>query len=136
MKSLEILENQNIANIFLDVAEEFIKEITNGVKVNKEIKEDIQIICNIISEVGSRVADKMQESLLPIKKDLEVLEIIIKKNVDIKGLKHTLKGFYKTMEEVLFSYNLYFKAKDEEDLTLEELLKLKKWLEEIQNETK
>lgn len=73
-----------------------------------------------------------------IKQDLEILEIIRKKDVSMLGLKQTLYGFYagiyKRMEEVLFDYNIYHTIKDGLHLTMEELLKLKQWLEENENE--
>lgn len=131
MKSLEILENETIANIFLDTAEEFIKDITKGLKINKETKEDIQIICNIISEFGSRVADKIQKSLFPIKQDLEVLEIIYKKEVDIGYIKDLVKRF-RDNDYILERYNATWDIVNH--LTMEELLKLKQWLEEHENE--
>lgn len=85
------------------------------------------------NEISMNKFSRKLEGNKQIKQDLEALEIIKKKNIDIKGLKHTLKGFiegiYKTMEEVLNSYNLYFQSM-EEYLTLEELLKLKQWLED------
>ena len=119
MKSLEILENETIANIFLDTAEEFIKDITKGLEINKEAKEDIQIICNIISEFGSRVADKIQKSLFPIKKDLEILEILqvlILHNGKSVGYKGIISDF-----EVMFRLG---------KITKEQLDKIKQWLEE------
>ena len=70
-----------------------------------------------------------------IKQDLEVLEIIRKKSVYLRELKHILRGFrekiYTTMEEVLVGYNLYVTRENE--LTMEELLKLKQWLEKEEN---
>ena len=66
-----------------------------------------------------------------IKQDLEVLEIITNKNVSLKDLKLYIQGFveggFETIEVVLWSYNLI--RKEEQQLTLEELLKLKQWLE-------
>ena len=43
----------------LEVAEEFIKEISSGLEIDGEVKEDLQIVCNIISEFGSRVVDRI-----------------------------------------------------------------------------
>ena len=72
-----------------------------------------------------------QKKLQQIKDDLEVLEIIKNKNVILKDLKFSIQGFiqgaFETMEVVLWSYNLI--RKEEEQLTMEELLKLKQWLE-------
>lgn len=70
--------------------------------------------------------------LYQIKQDLEVLEIIRKKEVKLKDLKLSIQGFiegaFETIEKVLWSYN--FALMEEKHLTLEELLKLKQWLEE------
>ena len=69
-----------------------------------------------------------------IKQDLEVLEIIRKKNVRIGEIKYYLKEFKEgisisvtKIEDVLIEYNKGVALEDE--LTLEELLKLKQWLE-------
>ena len=53
------MNKEELANLMLDVAEEFIKYITKDLEINKETKEDIQIICNIISEFGSRCVDRI-----------------------------------------------------------------------------
>lgn len=64
---------------------------------------------------------------LKIKQDLEVLEIIYKKNVDVKNLRIYTKTFSHD-KDLLSAYNV---GLDEEyHLTMEELLKLKQWLEE------
>ena len=60
-----------------------------------------------------------------IKEDLEVLEIIRKKEVSIFELKYAFKN-RRNDEEVLYFYNWGKDAK----LTMEELLKFKQWLEE------
>lgn len=62
-----------------------------------------------------------------IKQDLEVLEIIIKKEVNIEILKFLLEKYDGV--KALEIYNL-----DNINLTMEELLKLKQWLEENENE--
>ena len=76
--------------------------------------------------------DALKNTLNQVKQDLEVLEIIKNKNVNLKDLKHTLQGFKKgvftTMEDVLVAYNLFVIRENE--LTMEELLKIKQWLEE------
>lgn len=61
-------------------------------------------------------------SLQQIKEDLEVLEIIKNKLVDVNILKMLLIGF--PLEHVLEMYN-----QDHFKITMEELLKLKQWLE-------
>ena len=53
------MNREELANLMLDVAEEFIKDITKDLEMDKSTKEDIQIICNIISEFGSRVVDRI-----------------------------------------------------------------------------
>lgn len=53
------MNKEQLANLMLDVAEEFIKDITKDLEMDKSTKEDIQIICNIISEFGSRVVDRI-----------------------------------------------------------------------------
>ena len=65
-------------------------------------------------------------TLEKIKQYLEVLEIIRKKRVDMKLLAMFFVAL--TTNEILFSYNSNCGYEDEK-LTLEELLKLKQWLE-------
>lgn len=55
------MNREELANLMLDVAEEFIKDITKDLEMDKSAKEDIQIICNIISEFGSRKEGIMWE---------------------------------------------------------------------------
>lgn len=55
------MTRDELADLMLDVAEEFIKDVTKDLEITKENKDDIQIICNIISEFGSRVVDKIYE---------------------------------------------------------------------------
>lgn len=62
-----------------------------------------------------------------IKADLEVLQIIKKKNVDIKNLRIYIKTFGHD-KDLLSAYNVGLN--EEYHLTMEELLKIKKWLEE------
>ena len=66
-----------------------------------------------------------------IKQDLEVLEIIRNKRVDMKLFAMFCVAL--TNEEILFSYNSNCSYEDEK-LTMEELLKLKQWLEENEND--
>ena len=67
------------------------------------------------------------DGLQQIQQSLEVLEIIRKKRVDMKLLAMFFVAL--TTNEILFSYNSNCGYEDEK-LTLEELLKLKQWLEE------
>ena len=64
-----------------------------------------------------------------IKQDLEALEIIRKKKVDVYYLHALLKNG--EVDVVLNRYNIYAR---EGALTMEELIKLKQWLEENDNE--
>ena len=53
------MTKEQLVNLILEVGEEFIKDITKDLEIDKETKEDIQIICNIISEFGSRIVDRI-----------------------------------------------------------------------------
>lgn len=64
-----------------------------------------------------------------IQQDLEVLEIIRKKKVDVPLLERIIKG-HSFDQAILDIYNLATNSQ----LTMEELLKIKKWLEENENE--
>lgn len=73
-----------------------------------------------------------------IKQDLEVLELITNKNVRIGEIKYYLNGIKEgnfvtitTIEDVLVEYNK--EVISEHELTLEELLKIKQWLEVNEN---
>ena len=71
-----------------------------------------------------------------IKQDLEVLEIIKNKNVDLKMFKRLYKEEYMptlSCNRFLYVYN-WTRGLGESELTMEELLKLKQWLEVNENE--
>ena len=93
-----------------------------------------------IKELGDILGNEISlEELQQIKQDLEVLEIIDKKNVRIGEIKYYLKEFKEgisisitKIEDVLIEYNKGVALEDE--LTMEELLKLKQWLEVNENE--
>ena len=68
-----------------------------------------------------------EEHFEKIKQDLEVLEIIRKKRVNVGDLVHVFR-VCDADEKGLEFYNAYIK--DETKLTLEELIKIKQWLEE------
>jgi len=76
------------------------------------------------------------DELFIIRKDLEILEIIRKKKVDIKLLISS--PFTMSNEKILEIYNKNMRLKylngEKYQLTLEELLKLKQWLEENKND--
>lgn len=70
-----------------------------------------------------------KEQLETIKKDLEVLEIIRKKKVEVFPLFFIIRTSEEENDEyILMKYNTRFNNKLYE-LTLEELLKLKQWLD-------
>ena len=127
MKSLEIVND--IAKHLKDYLDD-LKMTKEDFKLRKFI--GVEHIFERLEEKISEVQTSM-DNAQQIKQDLEVLEIIKNKNIQIRELKHTLKGLdkgiYITMDEVLFAYNLYHRLKDELPLTMEELLKLKQWLE-------
>ena len=77
------------------------------------------------------VLEQLKE-LQQIKQDLDVLEIIRKKDVNIKLLKSYIKEELEKDEDILECYNSHLETYRQ--LTLEELLKLKKWLEMNVNE--
>ena len=96
----------------------------------KLINENLNI-SKAIQREGIDCYEEIKE-LEQIKQDLEVLEIIRKKNVDIKLLKLYYNISLK-VEDWLDTYNATIKF-DKHKLTLEELLKLKQWLEVNENE--
>ena len=128
MKSLEIVNNT------------IVKQQTIEVKGNDRLPsifvDDIRIAgvkwndspnANYISaklNTHSRVIS--MESLEQIKQDLEVLEIIKEKRVNVDLLNVCLEE-YDNDEKVIDIYNSF--VRDERKLTMEELLKLKQWLE-------
>ena len=90
----------------------------------KEIETLKKACFAIESEWGEKEADEYFTALFRLKEDLEVLEIIKNKDVRLKSLEFYLR-YYIDLESVLKAYNFSFIQ-----LTLEELLKLKQWLEE------
>lgn len=83
----------------------------------------------------TQITDINENEAQQIKQDLDVLEIIRKKKVNLDHLKYCIeepfKGDCDPIELILFTYNFCMKA--EKKLTLEELQKLKQWLEENEN---
>ena len=134
MKSLEIVNNCINEIQIIEVKGDyrlssvFVNAIRiAGVKWNdspntNQIREKINDYSRIIS------IDKLQQ----IKQDLEVLEIIRKKDVNLATLKLCIMRT-DTIEQLLSKYNKsrYF---TQDELTMEELLKLKQWLEVNENE--
>lgn len=86
---------------------------------------------SISKEYRDKLYDKYNKDFEKIKQDLEVLEIIKNKRVDVDILIRVLSK-EKTNKDALWWYN-FFVEKDMK-LTMEELLKLKQWLEENEND--
>ena len=81
-------------------------------------------------EIKGEVITSLDEfALKTIKQDLEVLEIIYNKKVEIEVLELLL--VYETNEKIMLAYN---SVPSRIKLTLEELLKLKQWLEGNEND--
>lgn len=97
----------------LEIVTERMMEIDKGKKDFNEIKSYINYLT--------------YEELKHIKQDLEVLEIIKKKRVDVAELRGILI-YMDDDKEALEDYNSIRFI--DRRLTLEELLKLKQWLEE------
>ena len=92
--------------------------------------EIVNNLINYMESVGETYdfTNISKEDCKKIKQDLEVLEIIRKKKVDINLLLVMLGN--SPIEEALENYNACGYRK----LTMEELLKLKQWLEENYDE--
>lgn len=89
--------------------------------------KSLEIVNICLEELLNNKTEICEYDLLKIKQDLEVLEIIRNKEIDIGFLKSILHDY--SNEEALEIYNDYGYHK----LTMEELLKLKQWLEENDN---
>lgn len=89
--------------------------------------KSLEIVKRKINEIYG-FDDKWEEveELEQIKQDLEILKIILEKNVDVSYLTHALVS-YDSLEDVLNCYNCSMPCYQ---LTMEELLNLKQWLEE------
>ena len=104
---------------------EIINERINELKGNPELVyyDGHKINCLFHNGEGAGLLTYSQLEI--IQQYLEVLEIIRKKEVDIPVLKKILAR-HKQRKKILEIYNLATSSK----LTMEELLKLKQWLEE------
>lgn len=103
MKSLEILEHVKNAPEFMGGDERYKNSINSSIKYTEDI--------------------------MTIKQDLEVLEIINKNKVEVLHLWYIIKtNEEKDNEYILMKYNESF-GNQRYELTMEELLKLKQWLE-------
>lgn len=81
-----------------------------------------------------KVKDAIKNNLNQIKQDLEVLEIIKNKRVIVHLVITALNNCNGNVEEALKYHNDYKGNFYDQFLTLEELLKLKQWLEVNENE--
>ena len=114
MKSLKIVNS----------AEKDLKILIDLIKQNTDC--DFSLTARLNNERLIIVCESLINNMSnPIKQDLEVLEIIRKKDVDVAFLKTILDGYL--IDGTLIIYN---EESGRQQLTLEELLKLKQWLEE------
>lgn len=136
MKSLEIVNNTIVKQQTIEIKGTdrlpsiFVDDIRiAGVKWNDSPNVGyITAKLNIHSRVIS------MENLETIKQDLEVLEIIKNKKVEVLHLWYIIKtNEEKDNEYILMKYNEGF-GNQMYKLTMEELLKLKQWLEDNENE--
>jgi hypothetical protein len=100
--------------------------------------KSLEIVNELVSltknEIKVCLSEKNTSDLLVIKQYLEVLEIIKKKKVEILHLWYIIRtNEEKDNEYILMKYNESF-GNQRYELTMEELLKLKQWLEENENE--
>lgn len=79
----------------------------------------------ILTELATNETIIREEELETIKQSLEVLEIIYNKKVELELLEYLL--VYETSEKILEAYN---SNPSRIKLTLEEIKKIKQWLEE------
>jgi hypothetical protein len=91
--------------------------------------KSLEIVNICLEELLNNKTEICEYDLLKIKQDLEFLEIIKKKKVDVYYLCTLFKQY--ELQSILEIYNVYAK---EGALTMEELLKLKQWLDGINNE--
>lgn len=92
---------------------------------------DYYLMC--LEEAKTNMCVTCKEHLEQIKQDLEVLEIIRKRRVDIDALIRIIRiNSEKSNEKMLYDYNCIVVKIYK--LTMEELLKLKQWLEKSNNE--
>lgn len=96
--------------------------------------KSLEIVNIYLEELLNNKTEICEYDLLKIKQDLEVLEIIKNKKVEVLHLWYIIKtNEEKDNEYILMKYNERF-GNQMYKLTLEELLKLKQWLEDNENE--
>lgn len=104
------MSKEELAGLMLDVAEEFIKDITKGLEIDKETKEDIQIICNIISEFGSRVVDKVSGELSSLVENVlcEFIYLDCNQEINYKNMtgEQVVQEYDKVIKRLLDRYNI------------------------------
>lgn len=94
------------------------------------LEDIITIHSNIVGTNRCQGKTRFGMCVRQIKKDLEVLEILKKKKVEVLHLWYIIKtNEEKNNEYILMKYNESF-GNQRNELTLEELLKLRQWLEE------
>lgn len=96
-------------------------------KYYQNIIIDLYLKTQISKWEKDAIYDKYKDDFEQIKQDLEVLEIIRNKLVDFTALGELLLGFSLEVALSMYNYNHF-------EITMEELLKLKQWLEENENE--
>ena len=105
---------------------EFInKDLQDFEKALENYKKRKAINNEEVDEEYIKQMTKEIENYKQIKQDLEVLELIKNKDVDLQYIKHYFIH-YDDINLILENYNYSFPS---QKLTLEELLKLKQWLE-------
>lgn len=127
MKSLEILDDIRLdLENYLDYLEKDLQERLKDDELIGSIKE--------IEDARAILINNMYYGYNKVKQDLEVLEIIRKKRIDILALKCRINTFKDDNEGILHSYNAMLYSKKIYKLTIEELQKIKQWFEENENE--
>ena len=96
----------------------------NSKEYLKQIATTEVIDCTYNDKAKKRIANIFPVGISAIEKDLEVLEIIKTKNVDISLIKNCYGAFAYAV------YNSYIDEEKNDELTKQEFDLLKEWLEE------
>lgn len=135
MKSLDIVNERMIQ---IDKGKKDFNEIKSYInhltyEEFQQIKQDLERLEKLEEERKLLVSGKMIlvstsviDRIHKMQQDLEVLEIIKNKKVDVESFKRWV-NFEKINSSADFSYNAL--VKPDRRLTLEEIIKLKQWLE-------